>query len=112
MFEAAVIFHYVNYLGRSELFVSGAVGCSEVELCFPSLSLSFSSSQHEGAAAPVAEGVPSVAPLLPLLAAVAVAALLTIAAPPFHGPLPPVGLSPLAAETQTHSVVSDKKHVH
>lgn len=84
------------------------MGYSAGELCFPSLSLSFSSLQREGAAAPVAEVVLSVAPLLPLLAAVAVAALLTTVVPPFHGPLPPAGPSPLAEETETHSVVSEK----
>lgn len=110
MFEAVVIFHFVNYLGRSELSVLVAVGCFEEELCFPSLSLSFSSLQHEAAAAPVAEEVPSVALPLPLPAAAAVAALLTSAAPPFHGLLPPVGPSPPAEGTETHSVVSGKSH--
>lgn len=110
MFEAVVIFHFVNYLGRSELSVLVAVGCFEEELCFPSLSLSFSSLQHEAAAAPVAEEVPSVVLPLPLPAAAAVAALLTTAAPPFHGLLPPVGPSPPAEETETHSVVSGKSH--
>lgn len=106
VFEAVVTFHFVNYLGRSELSVLVAVGCFEGELCFPLLSLSFFSLQHEAAAAPVAEEVPSVALPLPLPAAVA--ALLTTAVPPFRGLLPPVGPSPPAEETETHSVVSAK----
>lgn len=109
-FEAVAISRCVNYLGRSGLSVSVAGGCFEEELCFPSLSLSFSSWQHEAAAAPVAEAVPSVAPPLPLPAAAAVAALLTTAVPPFRGPPPLVGPSPPAKETQTHSVVLGNAH--
>lgn len=101
----AVAISRVNYLGRSELSVSVAGDCFEEELCFPSLSLSFSSWQHEAAAAPVAEAVPSVAPPLPLPDAAAVAALPTTAAPPFRGPPPPVGPSPPAEETHTFSSV-------
>lgn len=70
------------------------MGCFEGERCFPLLSLSFSSWQHDVAAAPAAGAVPFEALPLPLPAAVAVAALPTTAAPPFHGPLPPDGPSP------------------
>lgn len=88
------------------------MGCFEAELCFPLLSLSFSSSQREAAAAPVAEEVPFATLPLPLPAAAAVAALLTTAAPPFRGLLPPVEPSPPAEEThsETHSVVLVKTH--
>lgn len=70
------------------------MGCFEGERCFPLLSLSFSSWQHDVAAAPAAGAVPFEALPLPLPAAVAVAALPIAAAPPFRGPPPPDGPSP------------------
>lgn len=70
------------------------MGCFEGGRCSPLLSLSFSSWQHDVAAVPAAEAVLFEALLLPLPAAVAVAAPPTGAALPFHGPLPPNGLSP------------------
>lgn len=65
------------------------MGCFEGEQCFPLLCLSFSSWQHDVAAAPAVVAVPFEVLLLPLPVVVGVAALPTAAAPPFHGPLPP-----------------------
>lgn len=78
------------------------MGCFEGELCFPLLSLSFSSWQHDVAAAPAAGAVPFVVPLLLLPAAVA--ALPKPAVPLFHVPLPPDEPFPPSEETKTLSV--------
>lgn len=87
------------------------MGCFAGERCFPLLSLSFSSWQHDVAAAPAAGAVPFVVPLLLLPAAVAALPKPAVpAVPPFHVPLPPDEPFPPSEQTETNTL-SMHKHL-